>query len=363
MIKKVKLREDESKRRSSLKKEKPYVYEKIMKYPEKLEKGESTAIIQFQYNYACNFKCQHCSIDGFQKEKSQRFFTLDDVKNLSKQADEMGLAQFTITGGEPLIFKDFDELVAAIDPSKFYIATDTNGWLLDEKRAKHLKSIGVDKVHISLDSFDAEEHDAFRRTKGSHARALKAIDAAKEAGLNILINTIVTNQRIHSEEFINYLELMKEKDVPTLALYPKLVGLWEGRYDILPDKEGVEFVKKLGEKYKVFTHLSNFNGINFGCPAVKRMISIIRTGDVMPCPWIYTSLGNVFEEPLKDILDRGMNIKYFGNRMETCLSSENLPFIKKYVEGRMYGKKMPVPYTEVFTQEDMIKYTKKPQKE
>ena len=264
------------------------------------------------------------------------------------------MAQITITGGEPLLFKDFDQLVEAIDPKKFYIATDTNGWLLDVKKAKHLKSIGVDKVHLSIDSMNVEEHDDFRQHKGSHERAIKAIDAAKEAGLNILINTVVTKQRVHSDEFIEYLKLMKSKDVPTLALFPKLVGLWEGRYDILVDKEDAAYVRELEKEYKVFTHLSGFNGINFGCPAVKRMVSITKYGDIMPCPWIYTSLGNFFDEPLKDILDRGMRIKYFGNRMETCLSSENLPFIKKYVEGRMYGKDMPVPYKEVFTQEDMM---------
>ena len=72
MIERVELKPDEAKRRASLKEEKPYVYEKIMKYPEKLERGESTAIIQFQYDYTCNFRCQHCSIAGFQKSKKAR---------------------------------------------------------------------------------------------------------------------------------------------------------------------------------------------------------------------------------------------------------------------------------------------------
>ena len=354
MIKKVDLRPEESRRRGQLKDEKPYVYEKIIRYPEKLERGECTAIIQFQYDYLCNFHCQHCSIAGFQKKKGGRFFTLDDVRELSRQADEMGLAQITITGGEPLVFPDFDQLVEAIDPRKFYIASDTNGWFLDEKRAKHLKSIGVDNVHLSIDSMDAKEHDDFRGHPGSHERVLRAIDAAQSAGLNILINTVVTKQRVHSEEFIEYLETMKAKDVPTLVLFPKLVGLWEGRFDMLVGPEDTAYIRELEKKYKVFTHLSSFNGMNFGCPAVKRMISITKYGDVMPCPWIYTSLGNFFEEPLKDIIDRGMHIKYFGKRMEACLSSESPGFIRKYIAGRMYGKEMPVPCSEVFSEEDMI---------
>ena len=53
---------DEASKRSLLQEEKPYVFEKIMKFDEKARRGESIAIIQMQYNYACNMVCQHCSI-------------------------------------------------------------------------------------------------------------------------------------------------------------------------------------------------------------------------------------------------------------------------------------------------------------
>jgi molybdenum cofactor biosynthesis enzyme MoaA len=109
------LKSSETEKRNSLKQEKPYVYEKIMKFDEKAKKGESIAIIQFQYDYRCNFSCIHCSTKRFQGKKEGRFFTIDDVKELSRQADEMGLAQIVITGGEPLVFPDFDDIVKAID--------------------------------------------------------------------------------------------------------------------------------------------------------------------------------------------------------------------------------------------------------
>ncbi|NQT22500.1 MAG: radical SAM protein [Candidatus Omnitrophica bacterium] len=116
------LKQNEMEKRDKLKKEKPYVYEKIMRFDEKVKKGESIAILQFQYDYRCNFRCQHCDITRLRDNKNKkRFFTPDDVKKLSRQADEMGLAQIVITGGEPLVFPDFDEIVKAIDPQKFWI--------------------------------------------------------------------------------------------------------------------------------------------------------------------------------------------------------------------------------------------------
>ena len=132
----------------------------MMKYPEKLARGESIAIIQFQYDYNCNFDCEHCSIDKFYVPKAwedasgRRKFELEDVRRLSKEADEMGLANFVITGGEPLILKEYDELVEAIDPSKFYLVTDSNGWFLDDEKAKHLKKIAT----LSLRNIPIKRH-------------------------------------------------------------------------------------------------------------------------------------------------------------------------------------------------------------
>ncbi len=351
------LKPNESARRNKLKDEKPYVYEKILKFDEKIKKGESIAIIQFQYNYTCNLKCQHCSVKRFQGKKDAKSFTMDDVKNLARQADELGLARFVITGGEPLVFKDIDELVAAINPKKFYINCDTNGWLLDEAKAKHLKSIGIDRIQLSLDSLNAAEHDAFRGAKGSHARAMKAVDIAKNAGLDIFIQTVVTKQRLHSKEFIEFLKYFNKKGVGVFVSYAKPVGAWEGHYECLVDKKDMKYMEKLEKKYNVFTHLTPAYGLHLGCIAVKGMFSVTQYGDVLPCPYIHVSIGNVFKEPLKDIIKRGLNIKFFGEHVDTCLIAEDRHFIKNYIAKKVYGQPVPVPCAKVFTARDK---TKKP---
>lgn len=348
---------DEAAKRNLLKEAKPYVYEKIMKFDEKIRRGESIAIIQFQYNYACNFLCDHCSVKRFQGKHEGRQFTLEDVKSLARQADELGLARFVITGGEPLIFKDFDAVVAAIDPQKFYINVDTNGWYLDEKRAAHLKEIGVDRIQLSIDSLDPQEHDRFRNAKGSHGRAMRAVDSALGAGLAIFIQTVVTRQRLHSEEFLEFVRFFNAKGVGVFVTYAKPVGAWEGNFDVLVNRDDMDYMRELEKQYQVYTHLTPAYGLDIGCIAVKGMISVTQYGDVLPCPYTHTSIGNIFEEPLKDIIARGMGIRYFGERMDTCFIAEDRDFIEKYVVGRIYDKPLPVPCTDVFTDEDR---TKKP---
>jgi len=348
------LNPEEQAKRDRLRKEKPLVYEKIMHYDDKIKRGESVAIIQFQYDYACNFQCRHCCITKLGDKKNPRFFTIPDVKELSRQADEMGLAHLVITGGEPLVFPDFDKIVAAVDPQKFYITSDTNGWFLDDAKAKHLKKIGVDKIQLSLDSLSPEEHDAFRRKKGSHERALRAIDASLNAGLNTILATVVTKQRVRSQEFIDFLKFAKKKGVGVFVSYAKPVGDWEGNLDIIVSREDMDYMRELEKTYNVFTHLSSSYGHNFGCIAVKRMISLTKYGDVMPCPYIHTSLGNFFREPLKKIVERGMNIKYFGEHVDTCLIAEDRSFINDYELKKISGKKLPVPCSEVFSAENLI---------
>jgi MoaA/NifB/PqqE/SkfB family radical SAM enzyme len=336
----------EIEKREYLKRQKPLVYDKVIEFPAKLARGESIAIIQLQYNYDCNFRCGHCSISDFrhQDKNGSTVFTVERVRELARQADELGLAHIDITGGEPLLFKDMDLLVEAINPAKFYIQSDTNGWLMTDEKARQLKSIGIDKVQLSLDGLSAEEHDAFRRKPGSHERALRAIDSIKQAGLGMHIATVVTHQRIQSEEFIQFLEFAKSKSVAVSMVWPKLVGEWAGRYDILPTAEDVTYYNELQKRYHLYDHLTPGYGLDIGCLAVKRMISITQYGDVMPCPWMYFSLGNVFKEPLYSILSKGM--QYFGEHCEVCRVSQDRNFIDSYV-AKTYGRDIPVPIEEI----------------
>lgn len=166
----------EQSKRNDLKQRKPYIAAKLANIAAMEERGEISPIIRLEKSYLCNFQCTHCSAEYYMDRHldrvlkvvdTRRKMDMDDVRRLSDEADRLGLARFVITGGEPLVMKDFDAVVAAIDPDKHYIITDTNGWFLDLERAKHLKAIGVEKVQLSLDSMVEEEHDKFRNKPGS----------------------------------------------------------------------------------------------------------------------------------------------------------------------------------------------------
>ena len=79
------------------------------------------------------------------------------------------------------------------------------------------------------------------------------MDAAREAGLNIFIQTVVTKQRLHSEEFIKFLKYFNGKGIGVFVTYAKPVGAWENDFSGLVDKKDMLYMKKLEKKIIVVT--------------------------------------------------------------------------------------------------------------
>lgn len=276
-------------------------------------------IVRIEYDYACNMNCQHCMVKQFRGKRDQRALTVADVASIAEQADALGFGQFVITGGEPLLFPEFDDLVKAIDPQRFYITTDTNGWLLNEAMAKHLKVIGVSKVQVSIDSLWHKTHDDFRGKPGAYARAVQAVLYAQKEGLNTIVQTVVDKNRIRSEELVKFIEHFNGLGVPVCIRYAAPIGEWRNRYDLMIDQSDLDYVQTLEKRFNVFSHLTPSEHWPGGCIAMKRMINIMKWGGVNPCPCMQEimTIGNVFDEPLKGIVDKGM--KLFDKHIPVCL--------------------------------------------
>lgn len=344
----------ENERRAKLKAEKPLVYDKIIKYDEREEKGESTAIIDFCYDYRCNMHCAHCCNLSFAKK--ERSMTVEDVAGISKQADEYGLAQFNISGGEPLTFPDLDDVIKAINPQKFHISMSSNGLLLTKEKARHLKEIGLDKIRISVDSINPEIHNQTRAEEGETAynKAVEALFIAREAGLQAAIQNVMSHQNCISEDTEKLAEFAHKNGFNLDVLIARAVGRWEGKEEVLITPEDNRFLMELRNKYPE-VHRDTFPtyGKKAECGCVNRNLHITKYGDVLPCVFIHIAIGNIFEEPLKDIIDRGFRIKWFREHQPLCLSGEHKNFIRKYM-SKFYGKPLPISYKEAFTEEDFI---------
>lgn len=357
------LTESESAKRNDLAARKPYIAAKLSNIAAMEERGEISPIIRLEKSYLCNFQCTHCSAEYYMDRHIEKVFKikderrkidLEDIRRLSREADELGLARFVITGGEPLVMKDFDEVVAAIDPDRHYIITDTNGWFLDLERARHLKSIGVEKVQLSLDSMIEAEHDTFRNKPGSYKRVMRAIDASLEAGLNLILSTVLVRGRGRTEEFRSMCEFAKRKGIGLYVSYAKPTGSCTEHPEFVITKEDADIVRELEKDYPVFTHMTPSYGSYKGCITVKGIITVTSTAEVTPCPYIDFSLGNLRETPLKEVLARGMRNPWLGPHRPDCLIGEDPKFIRIHTEKTKGVTHLPLPWGQGFSDNDSL---------
>ncbi len=341
----------QKKRRQSLKESKPLVYEKIIRIADRINNGEFIPLIAIAYDTVCNLKCKHCCIETMRYEAPT--LTIEHIRKLAIQADELGIAQINLAGGEPLLFKEFDKLIEAIDPTKFYIGLDTNGLLINEKKARHLKAIGVDKVKISIDSIDEAVHNDMRNAN-VYKKAIRAIFIAREAGLHAIINTVATGLNVRDGQMEKLTKFGQEHDIDINVLVLAAMGKMDGRTDLQITSEDTETMLGLREKYSVFHRdIYGAYGIEDGCKAGNLNIYITKYGETFPCYGIPISLGNVINDSLKSILDNMARIKWFKEHQSLCLCAENKDFINSHL-SKTFGRTKPISWQEAFSEADFV---------
>jgi MoaA/NifB/PqqE/SkfB family radical SAM enzyme len=354
---------EELAKRNGLKQTKPRVAAKLALIAEMEARGEISPIIRLEKSYLCNFQCTHCSAEYYMDRHldkvlkvvdTRRKMDMDDVRRLSREADELGLARFVITGGEPLVMKDFDAVVAAIDPDLHYIVTDTNGWFLDAEQARHLKAIGVDKVQLSLDSYIEQDHDTFRNKPGSYKRVMRAIDASLDAGLNLILATVLVKGRARTQEFRDLCQFVENRGIGLYVSYAKPSGACSDHPELVIDKDDADAVRALEKEFSVFTHMTPSYGSFKGCITVKGIITVTSTMEVTPCPYIDFSIGNLRETPLKEVLARGMRNPWLGPYRPDCLIGEDPKFIAIHAEKTHGVSFLPVPWGKGFSEADSV---------
>ena len=352
----------EGKKRQDQSKKRPRVHEKIQNYFRDMLSGVISPILRLKINRSlCNFHCEHCCEEPYMsrdlKKKTGAIdprtqMSIDDYAELSRQADEYGIFRFVLTGGEALLDKNLEDIIVALDPMKHLIILDTNGWTFDEERARWFAGLGGYKVQISLDSYVEEEHDTFRKKPGSYKRVMRAIKASKEVGLELLLSTCIVKDRVFSQEFEDFCEYCKVEDIPLYVTLAKPVGNARGHDEWVCTKNDVDHLKYLEDKYNIFTHMTPSYGQPGKCITVKGINTVNHEGEIVPCPYMDLSIGNVMQMPLSEILDRGMKDKWLGPYRDECIIGENFDFIEFHNNAVAKHLKnsplLPVPYEEGF---------------
>src|ERR671937_672093 len=158
--------------------------------------GRALRDLRISVTDRCNFRCVYCmpkEVFGrdYQFLERSALRTFEEIERLARIFVAHGVRKVRLTGGEPLVRRDLERLVALLARIPgLDLTLTTNGSLLARK-ADALAAAGLRRITVSLDSLDDDVFRAMNDVDFPVARVLEGIDAAAAAGLPVKVNMVV----------------------------------------------------------------------------------------------------------------------------------------------------------------------------
>lgn len=147
--------------------------------------GRLHTYLRISLTERCNLRCQYCMpSEGVELTPKPQLLSQSEIVRLAGLFVSSGVNKIRLTGGEPTVRKDIEEICLQLSSLKGLknLAITTNGITLAKKLPK-LKECGLDSINISLDTLVPAKFEFLTRRKG-HERVMKSIDAAIALGYN-----------------------------------------------------------------------------------------------------------------------------------------------------------------------------------
>ena len=153
--------------------------------------GRTVDYLRISLTDKCNLRCRYCiPKEGVALVPHKEILTFEEIETVARVMAGLGLKKIRLTGGEPLVRRDAEKLVAALAkiPGIEELCLTTNGLLFCE-RAEALKAAGIDRVNFSLDSVDDETFFKITGSRGAD-KVLQAVQRALDLGFVVKINCV-----------------------------------------------------------------------------------------------------------------------------------------------------------------------------
>lgn len=277
---------------------------------------EGYKMLNIYITNACNLKCKHCFMLSGKKLENE--LTLGDWMKVLTSFKENGGEFVTFSGGEPLMFKNFPQIISHAHDLGLKSTVLSNGLLWSDKLIHDLAPF-IDEIQFSLDGVD-EETNSMVRGSGHFEKVVDTIVKFANAGVKTSVATTFTYDNLNENtqtRYKNLVDLIKEKTSGKDVFFKLSKKLLPGR--------DVHFTAEENEKYSAIIkdiekhvdenadyenflagHTANLVAINCGLGG----ISVSSDGNVYFCNRIneMESFGNVTEKPMSFFMEKGKEI-------------------------------------------------------
>jgi radical SAM protein with 4Fe4S-binding SPASM domain len=226
----------------------------------------SLRYLELQITDKCNLKCRHCYIGKGRGDE----LSIEVVRNTLGEFERMQGLRVLITGGEPLLHNRFDAINEMLPEFLVRKVLFTNGLLIDRRV---LQGLQVDEIQVSIDGLE-HAHDALRGA-GSFRRAVRAIEAAAAAGLEISVSTM-----IHPRNLGDFVEMEKRFRSLGVKDWTVDVPCISGRLGEHPD---FQVDPEQGGRLLAYGYGGGMHGGSSGYACGPHLVSVSSAGAVSRC--------------------------------------------------------------------------------
>jgi len=286
--------------------------------------------IAWEATQRCNLKCVHCRCSS-DLQSSVGDFTTAEAFKLIDDICEVSQPVMVLSGGEPLMRPDIFDIARYGTDKGLRMCMATNGTLIDDAVCAQMKASGIRMVSLSIDGSTAAIHDDFRQSPGAFEGTLRGAEALKRNGIKFLVNSSFTKRNQH--DIGNCHRLAKRLGATAWYMFMIVpTGRGEEIMSELVSKEDYEDILKWhyemekGEDellvrptcaphyYRIVPQMAKEEGVKFerrsltfstgggkGCIAGQTICLIDCFGNLKPCSYFLSDVGNVKQTPFREL--------------------------------------------------------------
>lgn len=276
---------------------------------------EGPRIVIWETTRACALACVHCRAAAIPRRDPGEL-TIAEARKLIDELAAWGKAIFILTGGDPLMRPDIDEIVSYATQCGLRVAVSPSATgRLTAKSMNRLVAAGCKRISLSLDGATPKVHDAFRGVVGAFDRTLKAALGAQQVGMEVQINTTIT---LHNHQQIpemgDLVTSLGAKLWSVFFLVPVGRGQREQALDAAQTEQAFAQLYKVGKhapfaiKTTEAPHYRRFVAQREGMPPQaegigdgKGFVFVSHLGEIQPSGFFPLTRGNVRNDSLLEV--------------------------------------------------------------